>query len=78
MGEDDFSLSTSGRGWEFEGSYGVREVTLEEDGLILSYGEKKVRYQLPLRNISSEELLKLNPFFEAFQNAKNQYWYERD
>ena len=77
-GEDDFSMSTSGGGWASGGSYGVKEVTLEEDALIVSYGEKKVRYQLPLRNISSEELLALNPFFEAFQKAKKQYWYEMD
>ena len=71
-------MSTSGGGWASGGSYGVKEVTLEEDALIVSYGEKKVRYQLPLRSISSEELLALNPFFEAFQKAKKQYWYEMD
>ena len=77
-GESDFSLSTAGEGWVSGGSYGVKEVTLEEDGLMVSYGEKKVRYQLPLRNISSEELLALNPSFEAFQKSKKQYWHEMD
>lgn len=75
-GEDDYTLS--GPEWAFEGSCGVQSVTLESDGLIVSYGNKNIRYQLPLRDIHSKELLELNPFFEAFQTAKQKYWYETD
>lgn len=76
-GEDDYSISTS-RGWEFNGAYGVKDVILEEDGAIIVYGSKQVRYQLPLRDISSDELLELHPVFKIFQARKKQYWYEMD
>lgn len=76
QGEEDYSLSTSGGGWGFNYSSGVQDVILEKNGLIVSYGEKKHHYQLPLRQLTSDEVWELFAVFLSFKEAKKQYWYE--
>lgn len=66
-GEDDLSYSTSGPGWEFNASYGVLDIQLEENSAIVDYGKKQIRYVLPPPELNIKDLKKLFIGFVPYQ-----------
>ena len=64
-GEDDLSYTSPG--WDFNASYGVLDVQLEENGAVVDYGNKKIRYVLPPPELQLKDFERLFDAFEPYQ-----------
>lgn len=75
-GLQDCSYATDGSGWTFNRAADVQDIVLEEHAAIVIGSSHTVRYQLPLRQLTSDEIHQLSDVFVPFQEANAKYQHE--